>query len=235
MCTILSLITTSIYSDASPTLPRTLYLRMPRHNFQGKPLTRKERDARIWELRARGLTIYQVAAELGCSTSKVRSSLHRVAEEYQVEFAADIIKMELDRLDIMLRKAMEVLHARHLAFSHGRLLRDDEDNLLNDSAPVLQAINSVLKIMERRSQYLGLDAPSKSEQSITVTNQHSEQQLALLQMIEKLQQNSTSLTPEQLDAHSQAALPQEPQHTIINLPADHFTVNENQPEKVASS
>lgn len=186
-------------------------------------LDKKMRDYDIWQLRAKGHSVQEIADLTGYSPSQVRSSLSRVAEEYKVEAAAEIIKMELDRLDIMLQHAMQILEERYVAYSHGKMMLDDAGNPVMDPAPVLKAIDSVIKIMDRRSKYLGLDAPTRSEQSINVHKDPSAADLAVLSMISDFKQAALDLTPEQLAAaQTPAALPQTPEHPTITLPSDHF-------------
>ena len=185
-------------------------------------LERQLRDSDIWELRAKGYSVLQISEATDYSPAQVRSSLSRVAEEYKVESAAEIIKMELDRLDIMLVHAMEALEGTYIAYSNGRKMMDTnaegEEVPVEDIAPVMKAIDTILKIMDRRSKYLGLDAPSKSEQSINVHQDPSQVDLQVLTLINNFNNSAHALTPSDL----QPALPSEPQHPTITLPSDHF-------------
>lgn len=185
-------------------------------------LDRQLRDADIWELRAKGYSVLQIAEHSGYSPAQVRSSLSHVAEEYKVESAAEIIKMELDRLDIMLVHAMEALERTYIAYSNGRKMTDTDENgnevPVEDVAPVMKAIDMILKIMDRRSKYLGLDAPTKSESSINVHQDPSQVDLQVLNLINQFADSARAISPTDL-----AALPQTPQHETITLPADHFT------------
>lgn len=206
---------------------------MARYNRLSK-LDKALRDSDIWALRAEGRSVREIAEACDMSEQTIRASLIRVAEQYKVESAAEIIKMELDRLDIMLVHAISVLETRHIAYSNGRRMTeiDEEGNetAVEDTAPILKAIDTVLKIMDRRSRYLGLDAPSKSEQSINV-HSSTETDLALTQLINAYKQNALSLTPEQLQ--QQAALPATPEHPTITLPADHFAEARTQTKEQA--
>lgn len=75
---------------------------------------------------------------------------------------------ELQRLDLLLVEAWTVLKRQHVTVSHGRIIRDEAtDEPLLDDGPVLAAIDRILKIQERRSKFLGLDAPTKVE-AITI-------------------------------------------------------------------
>lgn len=186
-------------------------------------LEKQLRDADIWALRARGFSVTAIADATGLSPQTVRTSLARVAEEYKVESAAEIIKMELDRLDIMLVHAMHALEGEYVAWSNGRMMKDDDDEPVPDVAPVMKAIDTILKIMDRRSKYLGLDAPSKSEQSINVHQDPNKVDLAVLTLINNFQASAHALSPADLASQTPAALPAEPQHPTITLPSDHFT------------
>lgn len=206
-----------------PALLASLYTCvMARYNRLTK-LEKAERDADIWAQRAKGHSVQQIAEASDLSPSTVRASLSRVAEEYKVESAAEIIKMELDRLDIMLLHAMEVLETRHVAYSNGRRMEDEDGNSVVDDAPVLAAIKTVLSIMDRRSKYLGLDAPTKSEQSINVHQDPNHVDLAVLDIIENFKAQAMALSPADLQQPALSSAPHKQPETIT-LPADHFSV-----------
>lgn len=88
-------------------------------------------------------------------------------------------KLETIRLDVMHTEAMRILKAFHPYISSGSVVRDiveDENGnpivdertgqfktvRLQDSAPVLRAIDRLIKISERRARLWGLDAPVKT-------------------------------------------------------------------------
>ena len=187
---------------------------MPRLSKLDKQL----RDHEIWDLRSRGHSVSAIVEATGLSDAQVRGSLSRVAEQYKLESAAEIIKMELDRLDIMLVHAMDALDRTYIAYSNGRAMRDDDDNLVEDVAPVMKAIDTILKIMDRRSRYLGLDAPSKSEASISLTQSAKQIDLQVLSIINQYQESALGLSPEHL------ALTQTPNAPTITLSAEQFSL-----------
>src|SRR5690606_5993712 len=81
---------------------------------------------------------------------------HRSVELYREE--------ELQRLDLLMTEAWAVLKRAHVTVSHGRVIYDESTGQpLPDDGPVLQAIDRILKIQERRAKLLGLDAPTKIE------------------------------------------------------------------------
>jgi len=166
---------------------------------QQNRLDRNRRDADIWSMRSAGVPIDEIAGRYEISPNSVRAALNRATDVYQLEAAETMIKLELERLDLLLRKAIEVLNRRHVAYSNGRLMTDPETKeAVTDSAPILAAINSVLKIMDRRSKYLALDAPTRSEQHINV-HKTSTDDLPLRVLIEQAQSQANALTPDALN------------------------------------
>ncbi|MCK9929447.1 hypothetical protein MXD62_20065 [Frankia sp. Mgl5] len=76
------------------------------------------------------------------------------------EPAAEVRQLELDRLDRMHVAVMAVLEKQHVTVSNGKVIYLDGEPL-EDDAPVLQAVDRLLKIQDRRAKLLGLDAEQK--------------------------------------------------------------------------
>ncbi len=118
-----------------------------------------KRDAEAARLRSRGRTYSQIAEELGfCDKSAAHHAVARVFDGFKVEARDLLIKIELDKLDMMTRAVIDVLEAEHYTVSDGRIVYLGDKELL-DHAPVLQAVDRLLKISDRRAKLLGLDAP----------------------------------------------------------------------------
>lgn len=155
-----------------------------------KPSERGEEAAR---LAAIGWTYQQIADELGYSG---KGAAYKAAQRALVDEADkrrpphDMLRLrENSRLDMLIKKAMEVMNSRHYATNNqgiiyaptsssdflrdegtGAIMRDENGNPmvtelvpLLDSAPTLDAIKTVLKVMERFAKMNGLDAPSKRQ------------------------------------------------------------------------
>jgi hypothetical protein len=118
-------------------------------------------------LRAEGWTYERIAGELHFSHRDVaRRAVERALAVAVREPADELRQIELIRLDSLWLQAMAVLQAKHVTVSNGRVVtidRNGEKVPVVDDAPVLQAIDRLLKIMERRAKLLGLDAPAKVE------------------------------------------------------------------------
>jgi len=124
-----------------------------------------ERDAECARLRARDYTYQQIADATGfTSRTGARFAVERALARTITEPGEELRRIELMKLDALARAAWRVLEARHYLVSQGRLIRlEDGAPPLEDDGPVLQAIDRLLKISERRSRLLGLDSPVRME------------------------------------------------------------------------
>jgi len=121
-------------------------------------------------LRIQHVTFAEIAAELGIPQSTARTDYERALAERTAEterLAAHIRGAELAKLDVMEAAAWKVLRARHVTVSHGKLILGEDGTPLLDDGPVLQAIDRLVRIAERRSRLLGLDAPVRTKIEVT--------------------------------------------------------------------
>lgn len=147
------------------------------HHANGQPrggrgrftrgLSTANRDRQAAELRTQGHSYQAIADELGYRHKEsARRAVARALTDAVREPTDELRQMELIRLDSLWMQAMQVLQANHVTVSNGRVVTVEKDGELvpvDDDAPVLQAIDRLLKIMERRAKLLGLDAPAKVE------------------------------------------------------------------------
>jgi hypothetical protein len=123
-----------------------------------------ERDARAVELRRSGLNYRQIAAQLTVAVSTAHDMVRRGLTDTVAESNDEVRQLELVRLDHLYRAALGVLGKRHLIVSNGRVaLHPETGEALLDSGPILQAMDRLIKIMDRRAKLLGLDAPTRVE------------------------------------------------------------------------
>jgi hypothetical protein len=132
---------------------------------QRRSIEQVERDARAVELRRRNLNYRQIANELGFSSvASAHGAVQRGLADTVAETNDEVRRLELDRLDDMARAALRVLAKTHYAVSHGQVVRHPvTGEALVDDGPTLAALDRLLKIMDRRAKYLGLDAPTRVE------------------------------------------------------------------------
>lgn len=123
-----------------------------------------EHDAEAARLRAQGWAYRRIAAHLGISVSTAHTRVERALKETVQEAAAEVRTLELERLDALYVAAMDVLERQHVTVSHGKVIYQGEQPLIDDG-PVLAAIDRLLKISERRAKLLGLDSAEKVEVS----------------------------------------------------------------------
>ena len=152
---------------------------MARKNPQNeaKHAEREARKLRAFELRRDAFTEQQIARELGVDQSTVSRYLTEVLADMRergVQTAEDWRAIELEKLDRRERAAMQALTDIQPAFaSSGRIVEDtylDKDKKpqtrkLRDYQTVLQAIGKLNDISARRAKLLGLDSPTRIEQS----------------------------------------------------------------------
>lgn len=139
-----------------------------------------ERDREAVRLRSRGRTYQQISDELGYGGA---GTAHRAVKKTLAEVTRDAaeehIAIQLERLDMMYQSVLDVLERQHYTVSQGRLIYLHEDAPpLEDDSPILAAVDRLVKIEERRSKLLGLDAPAKT----TVTHASSDVDAAIAEL-----------------------------------------------------
>lgn len=125
------------------------------------------RDAKAAELRARGWSYRRIADEMSVDVHTAHTAVQRALRAIVQEPAEEVRTLELERLDLLYVAAVEVLERRHVTVSQGRIVYEG-DQPLADDVPVLQAIDRLLRIQERRAKLLGLDAATKTQVSAGV-------------------------------------------------------------------
>lgn len=136
------------------------------HGADGKfirTIEAAERDAEACRLRTRGLSYRQIAKQLGYyDHGGARLAVERALAETVIEPAAEVRQLELAKLDNMEQAVLAVLEREHVTVSNGKVVRLSQRPVLDDG-PVLQAVDRLLKIAERRAKLLGVDAPKRLE------------------------------------------------------------------------
>ena len=148
-----------------------------------RSLATRENDARALELRRRGLEYGQIAAQMDWrSPSSAYEAVQRALQDTAREASEEVRQIEAARLDELTRTLMRVLATKHYVVSaaSGVVARNPETKqLLLDDGPVIQAVAGLLRISERRSKLLGLDAPVKSRVEV-ITEDVVDAELAAL-------------------------------------------------------
>jgi hypothetical protein len=133
------------------------------------------RDARAAQLRVEGLTYQAIADRLGFTHRDLaRRAVERVLLATVREVGDELRALELARLDRLWAAAWQVMNADHPVVSHGRVVVDEVGVPVSDWRPVLAAIDRLLRVMERRSALLGLDAPRNAPGGLSLAQIEAE-------------------------------------------------------------
>lgn len=148
--------------------------------------------AQAYDLRLRGRTLRQIAADMGCSHTKVHDLLREEIKDRLDPLKDQYIQYELDRLDAMQQAVIAVLEQPwtvvSVAYETGEI--DDggkpEWGLRNVAIPddrkILGAIDRLVRISESRRKLCGLDAPVKVQADVQVT-ETTQEDLELQELI----------------------------------------------------
>lgn len=126
-----------------------------------------ERDAQAADLFRQGMSYRQIAAQLGWKSPSVAfDAVRRAAREAARDSLAseEALRMMLERLQDYRRLVYQVATAKHYATTQsGNVVRHpDTDEPLLDDAPVLQAVDRLVKVDQEEAKLLGLYAPARS-------------------------------------------------------------------------
>jgi DNA-binding CsgD family transcriptional regulator len=150
-------------------------------NNRGKfvrSLDTAKRNAEACDLKAKGWSYRRIAEHFGIDVHTAYNAVQNTLKETLQEPADNLRTLMLERLDAELVRlndletaAREVLERHHVTVSNGQVVHLDGEPILDD-APVLAAIDRLLKIDEQRRKndesrrkLLGLDQPAKVEHS----------------------------------------------------------------------
>lgn len=146
----------------------------------------KGRNSEIWHLHLSGWTQERIGAKFGITRGRVSQILKQIRASISEATRQDLITTEVERLDYILAKTVEVLERPHMVISQsGRIVHeiteyalDEDGNYLldkhgnpvpkklrkvQDDGPTLQAIDRVAAIGRERRKLLGLDAPTNAK------------------------------------------------------------------------
>lgn len=155
----------------------------------------KELQREILALRKSGMTLTAIAIKLDKSQPYVSKLYRKALKSIIHEDVEGWRKLELERLDLLQSKAMEIVLSFHPLIASGNIVRDMLEDAnghpiidpltgkpvmvkLQDKALVLTAINTVKGIMDQRARLLGLNAPTKT----ALTNAEGNGSAALVQV-----------------------------------------------------
>lgn len=150
----------------------------PQAKTSGTSIVAAQRRSEMLRLRLEGLTLEEIGGRMGTQAESVYGVISRALRSIVKEPGEELLTLELARCDALLFEAMRVVTAFHPVIHAGKVvragvtdesgkpLRDPETgeiltHALEDKAPKLAAINTALRVLERRAKLLGLDMPTK--------------------------------------------------------------------------
>lgn len=137
-------------------------------------ITQNEQTRVALQMRKAGMTLFEIGEQLGVSYETVRRRIRTAMALNIRDLVEEVRSQELEALDRLEKVAEDLIDTRYLKVSAGRLvmigLKDvNGDPIIDartglpaevpmlDKEPVKAAIETRLKIMERKSRLLGMD------------------------------------------------------------------------------
>jgi len=121
-----------------------------------------ERDAEATRLRARGMTYREIGLIFGITDKTAQKAVKRNLQRIAVDAVEDLRQVENLRLDAMEQSVLAVLETKHFTVTQRGIVYNGSEPLVDD-LPVLQAVDRLLRIQQRRASLNGLDNPQKIE------------------------------------------------------------------------
>jgi hypothetical protein len=155
---------------------------MSKHGPQAKTsatsIVATQRRAEMLRLRLAGHTLEEIGERMDIQPESVYGVISRALQSFVKEPGEELLALELARCDALLAEAMAVVRAFHPVVHGGAVVRVAVESdkgqpirnaetgealtvVIEDKAPKLAAINTVLRVMERRAKLLGLDKATK--------------------------------------------------------------------------
>lgn len=158
----------------------------PKAITSAKSIREAERRAEIIQMRLDGRSLQEIGDHMGITAVSVHNVITRALTSMAKEPAEELRGLELARLDTLYAEAMNVLRSFTPLLHNGKIIQipvidrngeivKDPDtglprtSLAEDKAARLAAVAAAVRVMERRSRLLGLDAPSRFQQDVTLT------------------------------------------------------------------
>lgn len=149
-----------------------------------------QRRANVLRLRIEQRPYTEIAEKLGISAAVAEKDFQRALEQRKRDQAAQAdvaVAREEAKLDAAEQAVWEVLRRKHITVQHGKIVgkftgwvvdpdtqdyaHDDDGKRIpviepiEDDAPILQAVDRLVRIAQRRAALTGIDAPAKVEVS----------------------------------------------------------------------
>jgi hypothetical protein len=156
-----------------------------------------ERDHQAAAMKSRGAKLREIGEHFGVAISTAHEMISRAIADIPRADTEQLIAMELMRLDAIEAKYAEITQGLHPMVSvSGKIIGFTDDNgettMLEDTAPVIRALDGLLKVSESRRKLLGLNAPTRTELTgkdggaIEIADRSKEARDSVLQLLSRL-------------------------------------------------
>lgn len=160
--------------------------RGPKAATSATSIRQAERRAEILKLRLDGHSLAEIGDRLGIRADSVHDIITRALRAMTQDPSQELLTLELARLDSLYAEALKAVRSFTPVLHNGRVvqipvidskggaIKDLETGqpltcIAQDRQPVLAGIACAVRIAERRAKLLGLDAPIRAMQEVTVT------------------------------------------------------------------
>lgn len=130
-----------------------------------------QQDAEVARLYAEGGRSFQeIGDQLGISKWAAIRAYRRAVRGVIQEAGEEALKVQIDRMEYLFAKAVEVLESDHVVVSHGKVITMEDPETgreipLKDHAPALAAIREARQCLESFQSLTGMKQPTKIEHS----------------------------------------------------------------------
>lgn len=131
-------------------------------------------DQRAAEMRSRSMTYAQIGQALDVVESTAYRMVMRAMADVPREGGAQMLALELAKLDFLERRHLAILQREHFVVSAGGKIVHHEGQPMVDDGPALAAMAGLLRVADRRAKLLGLNAPVRTEVTGSMTVESSQ-------------------------------------------------------------
>lgn len=118
-------------------------------------------DIEAARLRMKGHSYPEIAEAMGISVSGAYAKVQRAIRDLPREDVEEARNLELAKLDAAERAVWKVLERAHVTIAPSGKVVTLEGVPVEDDAPILNAVDRLVKISTQRAKLLGLNAPTE--------------------------------------------------------------------------
>lgn len=159
-----------------------------------RTMEQRQKDHEAANLRLKGRTFVEIGEHFGLSDSTAFDMVARAWKDIPIESTEQLLANETAKLDYLEAKAHEIMTKHHAYVTPSGKVATLDGEILTDDGPALQAMNTLLKIADRRAKLLGLNAPTRTEltgkngAAIEIETKSDEARASVLSLLSRLRE-----------------------------------------------